>query len=384
MRASVLAKHKGERKWRSPDIERWPERLLQTILSEDPDLIPFEDERRPIVMVDEFAVASGFVDLVGVGSTGSITICECKKEDNAEIRRTVVGQLFAYAAAIWRMSYEEFDDIWQAKTRPSMTADADWEARQRPPLAESVQAAAAERGLPFDPERFRSTVSENLRAGRFTLLLAVDEITPELKQIVEYLSVHMTSGVDVIALTLGYFSHGDVEVLVPRSYGLEAAAQKVVSAGRPLAPDESSFMTVVSNVAGEWAAPMVRTILAWAAHRQLEVWYGTGSTLGTMNIGLSDASGKRRCVIACRTAGDIEIEFNQLKQMVPFDAIDARLDLLRRLEPIEGAVRPDKHADSWPQVKLDSLRKTAALEEFLEVMGDVVDRVREASHASRP
>lgn len=36
---------------------------------------------------------------------------KCKLKSNAEIRRRVVGQVFACAGARWRMSYDTFDEI---------------------------------------------------------------------------------------------------------------------------------------------------------------------------------------------------------------------------------------------------------------------------------
>lgn len=55
------------------------------------------------------------------------------------------------------------------------------------------------------------------------MIVAVDAITDELKKTVRYLNMHSTPGVEVLALELGYTRDGDVEVLVPSSYGEEVA-----------------------------------------------------------------------------------------------------------------------------------------------------------------
>ena len=55
---------------------------------------------------------TGKADVVIVDASGDITVVECKLAANPEIRRRVVGQLLAYASAIWQMSFEEFDDAF--------------------------------------------------------------------------------------------------------------------------------------------------------------------------------------------------------------------------------------------------------------------------------
>lgn len=79
------------------------EAALQMMLRDAPELLPGGDDRRPVVVVAEFGVSVGAVDLVGVAPTGAITVVECKLRANPEIRRSIVGQLFAYASALWGM-----------------------------------------------------------------------------------------------------------------------------------------------------------------------------------------------------------------------------------------------------------------------------------------
>jgi hypothetical protein len=385
MRVRVLIKHKTEPHWHSPDdIGRVPESNLQRLLVQDPALIPLDIDRQPVVMVDEFWVESGFVDLVGVGTSGWLTVGECKKQDNVEIKRTVVGQLFAYAGSIWGMTYEAFDEIWQASTRPPMTSDEAWAARRRPPLAESVRLAAEARSQPFDEERFRQGVAANLASGDFTLLIAVDQITEELQRTIEYLSGHMHAGVDVIALELGYVSHGDVEVLVPLTFGVEIAHQQRPVADRtPIAPDEASFLEVISNVAGDSTRVLIEDLLAWAAETELLVWYGEGTKIGTLNAGLMAVDGRRRPVVAATTSALLEIEFNHLKLMKPYDDPVERRALLHRLAAIEGVERPDRQADAWPQLSLDRLAREG-LRNALGAMSEAVSRIRAQADTHRP
>ena len=160
MRTKVLIKHKREVHWEDPEVGAYPdEARLKTILRDDPALFPFDESRRPVVMVDEFPVSIGetygFVDLVGVSAAGSITIVECKLEKNPDIKRRLVGQLIEYAAGLWGMSFEEFDARWQAVARPGMMTDEAWEQRKRPPLEDDI-ASTVEGDCPSTGARSES------------------------------------------------------------------------------------------------------------------------------------------------------------------------------------------------------------------------------------
>ena len=80
--------------------------------------------------------------------------------------------------------------------------------------------ACGEHDLAFDEEAFRSALGENLAECRFTLVIAVDEITDDLRRIIEYRSGHTNAEVGVVALKLGYLAEGDGRSLCHRSTGL--------------------------------------------------------------------------------------------------------------------------------------------------------------------
>jgi len=72
------------------------------------------------------------------------------------------------------------------------------------------------------------------------------------------------------------------------------------------------------------------------------------------------------------------VYFNQLAFLPPFDGHDARVEVLQRLDKVDGVERAERQADIWPSVKLENLAKAGALESFKALVDDVVDRVREA------
>lgn len=60
-------------------------------------------------------------------------------------------------------------------------------------------------------------------------MLAVDEINPELKRMVEYLNAMSGPETSVIAVEYTRLFSNDVEVLMPRVYGQELAEAKVAA-----------------------------------------------------------------------------------------------------------------------------------------------------------
>jgi len=380
MRTKVLIKHKNDVHWEDPEVGAYPdEAKLKTILRDDPALFPFDDRRRPVVMVDEFPVSIGdtygFVDLVGVSAAGSITIVECKLEKNPDIKRRLIGQLIEYAAALWGISFEDFDALWQALVRPGMMNDAEWEKRKRPPLEDDIAAAAAG-DASFERGTFRAAVEENLRAGRFTLVVAVDSITEALERSILYLSEHTGSDARVIAMELGYVAHGDVEVLVPRTFGLEVAER------RPTSPpsqgwDMASFDAALRELKGEAALEIATNLREWARapENSLEVWYGRGATYGTEALGIPDPDGTPRSLFGLSTGGMVEVHLGNLKFFPAYAEHEARLEVLHALSRIDGRTRKDAQADLWPQFPTDVLKDPARLVDLKTLLGDIVSRV---------
>src|SRR5690606_12986615 len=142
---------------------------------------------------------SGRIDVLCISQDGSLTLCEAKLERNPDIRRTVLGQILAYAASLSGLDFTGLDERW--RTRAGLG------------LAESILGEGAD---PDALERFLDAVIQNLTSGRFPLVLAVDSLTDELRRTITYLARHTTTDRDLIGLELAYARRGEVEILVPR------------------------------------------------------------------------------------------------------------------------------------------------------------------------
>ena len=362
MKVTMLMKRTGERHWRMPAVSAYTaERELQAMLLESPELLPAEEDRRPIVLADEFPVNFGSVDLVGVSAAGWITVVECKLRANSEIKRSIVGQLFAYGAALWEMSYEDFDQRWRQRMDVA--------------LIEHVATQAAEHGSAWDRDGFVSAVASNLEAGRFTLVVAVDEITAELRRIIEYLSLHTVGDVAVVALELGYVADGDCQIIVPQTYGVELAERKS-SSTRPRNWTLDEFRAATSAQGGTDATAVLEAGLVWVQTHGGSWVLGRGK-YGPLYLVVSSRDGQPVKVLAIDTGGGVSVYYVFLKDYPPFDDPGERLGINRRLNGIGVISIADDMAvkASWPTVRLDALRPPGDRAAFFRVFDDVAARL---------
>ena len=144
----VLIRRSGE-SWRSPKVTAYSnEDALQSLVATSPQLLP--GGAAALAVAREFPVAAGSIDLVGVDPDGEVVVCECKLEANREARRMVVGQLFAYAGALWELSFDDFSERFASQAKATLT-----------------EAVAKMATADWDEEQFRQRVEANLAAGRF-------------------------------------------------------------------------------------------------------------------------------------------------------------------------------------------------------------------------
>jgi hypothetical protein len=238
-RPAVLVRHSGG-EWRAPGVTTYSdEEALELLLEQTPELLPGLDTGPMAVVRQLYVPETGPVDLLIVGIDGALTIVECKLQSNPDIRRRVVGQVVAYAAGLWRLSFEELDSAFAARAGKT--------------LSTTLAAVVNEVGGDFDEVQFRHAVSANLAAGRFRLIIAVDAITEELKRIVEYLNDHTVRDVEMIAFEVGYAADGDVELLIPAVYGQEAVRRKAAQASTQRW-DEQAFRQALSDWCSQEAA----------------------------------------------------------------------------------------------------------------------------------
>ena len=320
--------------WRSPSRRTVKDEAeLQRLLTASPELLPGPEDI-PLIAAAEFPVISGRVDIVAVAADGTIIVTECKLRANPEIRRQVLGQVLAYAGALWQMPFEQFESAFQRRSGKSLFS-----------LGELSEDAT------WDADGFRRAVSSNLQSGTFRVVVAIDEITDELKRTISYLNGHTTDSLEIVALELGYMRDGDIEILVPVVYGEEAVETK--RRARTHKWTEQQFWQHASEVSSDESLTAIRRMHEWAVHHESSLYWGDGKKHPSMTawvpFGESDAP-IWTCYLADDDATVVGMNFGWLTNRATPDelrrlaeelrSIPEAANLLRDIETSEFTRRP--------------------------------------------
>lgn len=355
----LLVRRDGDTKWHAPAVTAYSsEEALEELLAASPDLLPGASAG-PMVVARQVQTGAGPADLVGVGLDGSLLLVECKLRANPEIRRAVVGQLFAYASSLWRTKLDEFEHAVSAR------------------LGGALSKAVAElAGEEWDETAFRANLGRTLADGRFRLVIAVDTITDELKRTVEYLNEHTIGEVEVVALEIGYLRDGGVEIVVPKTYGTEAVRAK--QAGRAPVGEPELFGALEAGCSTEGVAA-VRRLYDWVVPRGGSFAWGAGieypSATAWFNV-----EGQWVAVWSCyakSTNPTWDVNFEYLRRKgVSIARIDALAASLREIEGVSARFSGLEQRDYLrrPSLPIDGIvAKPGAVDRILDALSALVD-----------
>jgi hypothetical protein len=166
---------------------KFDEAWLQQLLHRRPEVFPIEQiepgfgDLIPVcreLSVTFGAGRSGALDNLYVTVSGGLVLVEAKLWRNPEARRSVVAQAMEYAAAIFRMSYQEFE----AAAIKARGADD----RSANSLVEIVANHAED----LDEAEFIDAVTRNLRRGRAVIAVVGDGIREDILPLTELLQTH--------------------------------------------------------------------------------------------------------------------------------------------------------------------------------------------------
>lgn len=289
---------------------------------------------------------------------GEIALIECKLGSNPEIRREIIGQILAYSAGLAGMTYEDFDHSFSDRFKGVALADA-------------VRAALAENDAQlWDEETFRQRVAENLKAGRFTLVIAVDRITDELKIVVPYINNHTVDDVRFLALEMRYVSDGDLEIVLPSVYGEESASEKQRQHRRNAWPVEAYFESLQGY--SEPVQEAVKALVGFSDRRGGELAGGTGSD-PSLNVRFHLNGGGKKTVWSSYyyVAGPtLDVNFEYLRDVVSMEALKESARILRSIDgAADRYVKLDDDFSSRPSLPIDGvMTKPGAIETAQEAL----------------
>lgn len=359
----ILIRGQNDKEWHLVESMAYgKETELQRLLAESPGLISI-DEVRPkagplVFAVQEFGLAVGSIDLLAFTAGGDIAIIECKLAANPEIKRKVIGQVLEYGANLWEMRYGELDEAVRLRTGDNL-AELMKKAIQRPE---------------WDEEIFRSNVDAALISGNFMLIIVVDEIDDNLARIVQFMNVCGNPSFEFAALEMRRFHAEKAEMLVPRVLGPVSTTKAAVATLPGKQWDELSFFNELERRHGDAAALVARHILEWSQQR-MQVWWGKGRQNGSY-VPYFVHKGREHQLFAVYTYGVVETYFYWFAYKPPFDAEERRIELLDKLNRIQGVNISKDNINKRPNIKLTTLANGETLAQFLSIYDWVVEEIR--------
>lgn len=186
------------------------EAWIQRLIDEYPDVLPLQQIEPSlggaVAVCRELPLAfgagrTGALDNVLVTSTGGLVLIETKLWRNPEARRAVVAQAMEYAAAIFRLSYEEFESAILAARRAT--------GEDTRSLFELISADSE-----LDEAAFVDAVTRNLTRGRAVVAVVGDGIREDILPIAELLQAHAGLRFTFALIELGVFETPQQDKLI--------------------------------------------------------------------------------------------------------------------------------------------------------------------------
>lgn len=348
---------------------------LQALLARYPDLLPGDaiepgDARRWLLIGREVGVPSEeagtsvwSLDHLFVDQDGVPTLVEVKRSSDRRLRREVVGQLLDYAANA--VAY------WTVERLQSLFTDT-CESAGREPEATLADFAVTE------PDAFWLQVKTNLQAGRVRLIFLADKIPTELQRVIEFLNTQMDPA-EVLAVEIPQFSGASFRTLVPRLVGQTVEARSRKSAGTAARNatqwTRESFLAALSERVSPVVAQTAASIIDGCTQRGLRSAYGRGSASGSY-FPVLDHAGDWYAPFALWTYGQVETQFQWLKEKSAFTAQADRLALLERFNQVPGVALPADALHRRPSFSISLLDAPRAMERFFSTVDWVIEKVR--------
>jgi hypothetical protein len=298
---------------------------------------------------------AGSSDVILINSAGDIVVVECKLAKNPEKKRTVIGQVLDYASSLTALSYDDLDArVAREHKRPLHQM-----MEERVPAEE------------WDQDQFQIAVSGTLASGRFKLVIAIDEMDPDLARILHYVSSQ--GKLSIFGLELRYHKQDDVEVIIPHiANPVELGAAKSTSPGRVW--DAEDFRAELSKLGDDRVRVAVTDMLEFALNNAMGMYWGRAETYGTFGYRAS-VGNTSISMVTYYTTGTFYINLGTLHAKAPPDAFRKFVESLAKLGGFE---KVHENLDGWPQFQTrDTLMDESSRTEFKEAMLALQGSMRE-------
>jgi hypothetical protein len=137
---------------------------------------------------------------------------------------------------------------------------------------------------------------------------------------------------------------------------------------------EESFLAELSAQRGVREAEVVRQLLNWLKPQMTRIWFGAGKR-GSI-VPVFKHLGVEHFLFALWTTGTVEIYFQWHKHKPPFDSEEKRLELLNKLNQIDGVdISPDR-ISARPSIPLSLLVDKKEYQKFVDIYKWFIEEVK--------
>lgn len=216
-----------------PEEKLFSETWLQNVLNSFPQILPVDEIESvfwPLVPIGrEINTSAGFIDNLFISKAGYLVMVETKLWRNPQAKREVLAQAIDYASELAGWSFEELEEVCQKQNSKG--------------VLELIQTG-------FDPDSeempTEENISDNLRLGRFLILVVSDHIHHSLIKMLKYANnfPHLATNVGLIELHCYKApNHQDEIIVVPSIIAkTEIVERSIVQVN--LAPDVKHTISV--------------------------------------------------------------------------------------------------------------------------------------------
>lgn len=189
----------------SPEEKHFSEAWLQKILQDHPNLLPV-DEIEPIFwplipLGREINTSVGPIDNLFISKAGYLVLVETKLWRNSQAKRDVLAQAIDYASQLSNWSFEQLDNEVKNRNKKGL-----------------IQIIQEFSDLDSDEVPSEETIANNIRLGRFLILVVSDHIRNSVIDMVKYVNrfPHLAINVGLVELNC-YLEpdHIDEIIVVP-------------------------------------------------------------------------------------------------------------------------------------------------------------------------
>ncbi|MEZ2227389.1 MAG: hypothetical protein ACBR12_13135 [Microcoleus sp.] len=323
--------------------------------------------REVSVPSDEETAVQWSLDHLFIDQNAVPTLVDVRRTPNAALRQQVLGQSIDYAANA--VVYWPIDSII-----------AFFEANCRDRGRDPEQIFEEFLGADANEDRFWQKVKTNLQAGKIRLVFVAEEISAEMRRVVEFLNEQMDP-VEVFALEIKqYVSEDGLRTLVPRIIGQTAEAQqKKSSATRERRRwDESSFFAELKARRGAEEAQMAKEIYVWVKNQapEMDIQWGTGDTYGGFAAHLHLKAKKPYQLFTVNIAGKMEISAHNYGSQRPFNREEKWLELRNKFSSIGLSLPTEPGEVRSPSLALFTLQDESDLNQVIEIFDWVVAEIK--------